>query len=539
MARDGGTFDYIVCGAGSAGCVMAARLSESGKYKVLLLEAGPSDERFWVKTPMGYPMLYTNPAVNWMFESEPEPELNNRALYQARGKLLGGSSSINGMIYIRGNPRDYDTWRQMGCEGWGWEDVLPYFRKSENNMRGADAFHGAGGPLTVSDQAFHPPIAQAMVEAGVQAGLPRNPDFNGARQEGAGFFQTTTRNKRRASSSQAYLKPARGRANLKTVTGAHVGRVLLEGRKAVGVEYYIGAETFHARADGEIVISGGAFGSPQTLLVSGIGGGEHLQAMGVPVLHDLKPVGDNLQDHFYTSVMFRCSQPVTMNDIANSWLKQLWIGAQYVLLNKGPLTTNGIYAGFFARSNPSLDLPDLQINTNIWTVASRDKSGMKPHPFPGVTLSPVHIRPDCRGTIRLKSADPKAPPEIRFNYLKTRHDIDAMIAGVRLVRKIAAQAALKPYVVGEISPGPEKQSDAEIEAAVRATGISNLHPVGSCRMGHDESCVVDTRLRVHGMEGLRVVDTSIMPRIPAGNTNAPVIMVAEKASDMMLEDARR
>jgi choline dehydrogenase len=532
------TFDYIVSGAGSAGCVVAARLSESGRHKVLLLEAGPEDTAFWIRVPMGYPMLFTDPAINWMFESEPEAELGGRRMYQPRGKVLGGTSSINGMIYIRGHPADYDLWAQRGCTGWSFDDVLPYFRKAEDQRRGADPYHGVGGPLTVSDQPSRSPIAEAIVEAATQAGLPRNPDFNGASQEGAGFYQTTTRDRRRWNSAQAYLRPARHRANLKVVTGAHATRILFDGLRATGIEYRTAAGIRTARALGEVIVCGGAFGSPQLLQLSGIGPGDHLRDVGIPVRLDRPAVGSHLLDHFYTSLMFRCTRPITMNDIANSWPRKLRAGLAYILFRRGVLATNGIHAGIFARSDPALDRPDIQINTNIWTVASRTRSGMTPHPFPGFTMSPVHLAPRNEGTVRLRSADPLADPEIRQNFFRDRADIRAMVAAVRLVRAIAGQEALKPFVAGEISPGEDARSDAEIEAYLRANGIANLHPVGSCRMGPAGDSVVDPQLRVHGCARLRVVDTSIMPTLPAGNTNAPAIMIGEKASAMILQAAR-
>jgi choline dehydrogenase len=530
-------FDYIVAGAGSAGCVVAARLSESGRYSVLLLEAGPEDTAFWIKVPMGYPMLFSDARINWMFESEPEPDLGGRRMYQPRGKVLGGTSSINGMLYIRGHPRDYDQWRQMGNEGWSWADVLPYFKKAEDQQRGPDDFHGVGGPLTVSDQEGRFELADAIVAAGVEAGLPRNPDFNGATQEGVGYFQTTTRKRRRWNTSQAYLAPARRRPNLAIVTRAHATRLLLKGGRATGIEYRTPAGLAEAKARREIIVCGGAFGSPQLLLLSGIGPADHLAAIGVAVQHDLPGVGANLRDHFYASLMFRCAKPITINDLANSPLRRIWAGMQYVFLKRGPLSTNGIYAGVFARSDPSKERPDLQINTNIWSVAGRDKSGMRPHPFPGFTMSPVHLDPHSRGSVRLRSPDPLAPPEIRMNFFRTPSDIAAMVSAVKLVRRIASQPALQAYNRGEISPGAETRTDEEIEAFLRRAGIANLHPVGSCRMGSDRDAVVDARLRVHGVGNLRVVDAAVMPTLPAGNTNAPTIMIAEKASDMILADA--
>jgi len=532
-------FDFIVTGAGSAGCAVAARLSESGRHRVLLLEAGARDLNPWIHIPIGYAKLYTHKRLNWRFESEPEPALNNRRMYQPRGKVLGGTSSINGMIYMRGNPADYDEWRQRGNEGWDWDSVLPYFRKAEDQERGEDEFHGTGGPLRVSDQPTKWELARAMLEATIQAGVPPNPDFNGARQEGVGWYQTTTGNRRRWSAAAAYLKPARGRANLVVRTQAHATRVLIENGRAVGVEYRTptGLHTAHAR--GEVVVSGGVYGSPQLLQLSGVGPGELLASLGIPVLADMAGVGANLQDHFNTYISFRCARAVTMNELHHSAARKLAAGVQYALFRAGPMAGNGIYVGAFTRSDARLERPDLQMNMFSWSTSERTRSGVISHKFPGFTFSPVHLRPECRGTVRIASGDPLAPPEIRFNYLRTEQDNQAMLAGMRLARKIAAQPALAPYVVEEILPGARVQSDADLIEDIRARGVSNLHPVGTCRMGRETNAVVDPRLRVHGIGRLRVADASIMPVIVAGNTNAPSIMIGEKAAAMILEDAGR
>jgi choline dehydrogenase len=538
MAGEVATYDYIVTGAGSAGCVLAARLSESGRHRVLLLEAGGRDNHFWIHVPLGYAKTFVDPRVNWMFDSEPEPNLNNRVMYQPRGKVLGGTSSINGMIYMRGNHADYDEWRQRGCEGWDWGSVLPYFRKAEDNERGAGEYHGAGGPLRVSNQPYEWEIGKALLQACLQAGIPANPDFNGAQQEGCGYYQTTTKNRRRWSTAAAYLRPARKRANLVVRTNTHATRVLIENGRAVGVEFRSphGLET--ARASGEVIVSGGAYGSPQLLLLSGVGPAQHLQDLGIAVIHDLPGVGSNLHDHFNTFCAWRISKSISMNELHHSNLRKLMAGMQYLLYRGGPMSGNGLYVGALVRSDARLERPDLQLNISAWSTIDRTRDGIISHPFPGFAISPVHLRPEGRGTVRLKRPDPLAPPEIRFNFLRSEYDMQAMITGMRIARQIAKQQALQYLVVEETLPGVDVQTDEQLAEEVRRRGVSNLHPVGSCSMGHGPNAVVDPRLRVHGIDGLRVVDASIMPSIIAGNTNAPTIMIGEKASAMILEDAK-
>ena len=530
------TYDYIVTGAGSAGCAIASRLSESGQYRVLLLEAGPPDKNPWIHIPLGYAKTYVDPAVNWKFETEPQPQMANRRLYLPRGKTLGGSSSINGMVYIRGHHGDYDEWRQRGCTGWDWDSVLPYFKKAENQARGADAFHGTGGPLHVSDQAGQGELSQAVIEACVQAGIPANPDFNGAQQEGCGFYQTTTSNKRRWSAAKAYLsnKPA----NLTIQTNAHSTRVIIQQGRATGVEYQTaeGRQTSHASA--EVIVSGGAYGSPQLLQLSGLGPAQHLQDMGIEVIRDMPAVGSNLHDHFNTTASWRCSKPITLNDLQNNPLRKVAAGIRYGLFRSGPMASNGITAGLFTKSDPRLERPDIQVNLFEWSTKERSREAVIPHPFPGFSLAPVHLRLDGRGTVRLGSPDPFAWPAVLFDYLRTDYDIQAAIFGLRLVRKIAAQPALKPYVMNEIFPGIDITSDDALLDYVRRTGVSNQHPSSSCAMGTGPNSVVDPRLRVHGIAGLRVADASIMPVVVGGNTNAPTIMIGEKAAAMILEDAR-
>jgi choline dehydrogenase len=527
------TYDFIVTGAGSAGCAVAGRLSEDGKFRVLLLEAGPKDSYPWIHVPLGYHKTFNNPRVNWMFESEAEPELNGRTMYQPRGKVLGGTSSINGMVYMRGNAADYDEWRQRGCEGWDYDSVLPYFKRAEDNERGADDYHGVGGPLRVSDHRWQPSVARAMHDAALEAGIPANPDFNGRVQEGVGYYQTTINNARRWSSARAYLKDAKARPNLVIATSAHATRLLLENGRAVGVEYRTPQGLVTARAAREVIVSGGVYGSPQLLMLSGLGPAAHLQAHGIPVVKDMPGVGSHLHDHFNTYVGYRCTQPVTMNDLANSWTRQVMAGIKYVFGRTGPLSSMGLYVGALVKSDQRLERPDLQINMFAWAVKERNRHGVIPQPFSAFGLSPVHLTPDGRGTVRLKSPDPMAAPEIRFDFLKSANDWNAMLRGIEICRAIARQKALAPFVVEEIMPGPGVTDEAAMRAYIRETGVSNLHPVGTCKMGREVDAVVDPQLRVHGVGGLRVADASIMPSIVAGNTNAPSIMIGEKCADMV------
>jgi choline dehydrogenase-like flavoprotein len=530
------TYDFIVTGAGSAGCAVAGRLAESGQYRVLLLEAGPRDRNPWIHIPLGYSRTYVDPKVNWKFETEPQPQMHNRRLYLPRGKTLGGSSSINGMLYIRGNHRDYDEWRQRGCIGWDWESVLPYFKKAENQARGADAFHGTGGPLHVSDQSIKGELSSAVLDACVQAGIPLNPDFNGATQEGCGYYQTTTINKRRWSAAKAYLKHPP--SNLTIATKAHVTRVVIENGRATGVEYQTPAGRQFSGASAEVVVSGGAFGSPHLLMLSGLGPAQHLREMGINVIRDMPAVGSNLHDHFNTTASWRCAKKITLNELQNSLMRKALAGVRYGLFRSGPMAGNGVTAGLFTRSDPRLERPDIQVNLLEWSTVERTRNAVIPHSFPGFSMTPVHLRPDGRGTVRLNSPDPFASPAVLFDYLRTEYDIRAALVGLRLVRTIAAQPALRPYVVDEIFPGIDIESDDALLDYVRRTGVSNQHPTSSCAMGVGPNSVVDPRLRVHGIAGLRVADASIMPVVVGGNTNAPTIMIGEKAAAMILEDAK-
>jgi choline dehydrogenase len=537
MPPDVETFDYIVTGAGSAGCAVAARLSESGRHRVLLLEAGPKDRNPWIHIPMGFSRLFADPSVNWMYESEPEPELGGRTMYQPRGKVLGGTSSINGMVYMRGNAADYDEWRQRGCTGWDYDTVLPFFKKAENQQRGPSEFHGVGGPLTVSDQPRRYELADRVVAAAIESGLPPNDDFNGARQEGAGYFQSTTGKSRRWSTATAYLRPARARANLIVRPNALATKINVENGIATGVRYICDGVAREARATGEVIVCGGVFNSPQLLQLSGIGPAGLLRTHGIEVVRDVPAVGAHLQDHFYVRLAFRCTKPITMNELANSLPRKIMAMARYVFFKDGPLAANGVTAGAFGRSDPRLERPDLQFNFSPFSYASRGANGAVAHDFPGFSLSAVHLRPDARGTVLLKSPDPLAPPAIQFNFLRTQYDLQALTAGMRMARSFTKQPSLAPYVAEEIVPGSAINTDAEFEETIRLNALSNLHPVGTCRMGPEPSdSVVDPRLRVHGIGRLRVVDAAIMPTVPAGNTNAPTIMIAEKAAAMILED---
>jgi choline dehydrogenase len=533
-ALDTGSFDYIIVGAGSAGCVLANRLTASGRHRVLLLEAGGRDNHFWIHVPLGYGKLFADAKVNWLYTTEPEPDLGNRRIIQPRGKVLGGSSSINGLLYVRGQAADYDHWRQLGNAGWGFDDVLPYFRKAEDQERGADDYHGQGGPLSVSDVSEPHPLCEAFIEAAQQAGFPRNDDFNGATQEGVGYYQLTTRKGRRWSTARGYLKPALNRPNLKVVTDALATRILFDGRRATGVEYRQGGALHQARANGEVILSGGAFNSPQLLQLSGVGPAALLRRRGIDVVSDMAGVGADLQDHYQVRMQYRCTEPITMNDVINSWRHRMGAGLRYFVSRKGLLTIGAGYAGAFLRTRPELATPDVQIHFLIF---SADTAGAALHPFPGFMMSVCQLRPESRGFVRIKSADPAAAPAIQPRYLSDRLDCETTVAGIKLLRDIMERPAIRRYIDTELVPGAACVSDADMLAYARATGTTVYHPTCTCRMGTDERAVVDTRLRVHGFEALRVVDASIMPALVSGNTNAAAVMIGEKGAHMILEDA--
>jgi choline dehydrogenase len=529
-----GSFDYIVVGAGSAGCVLANRLTASGRHRVLLIEAGPEDRNLWIHVPIGYAKLFVDAKHNWLYTSEPEPELGGRSIIQPRGKVMGGSSSINGLLYIRGQAEDFNHWRQLGNAGWSFTDVLPYFRRAEDQQRGEDELHGVGGPLAVSDVSEPHPLCEAFIDACEQAGLPRTDDFNGKTQEGAGYFQLTTRKGRRWSTARGYLAPARKRANLAVIGNALTTRILFDGRRAVGVEYIKDGVKRVARAHGEVILSSGAFNSPQLLQLSGVGPGELLRQYGIDVIADMKGVGADLQDHYQARFTYRCSERITINDMMASLRGRVGAGLRYALFRKGFLTVGAGYAGGFFKTDPSLPTPDVQFHFILF---SADSVGQKLHPWPGFLASVCQLRPESRGFVHIRSADPAQAPAIQPRYLSAQVDRDVMTKGAQLVRRVMGQPAMKRYIVEELVPGPQVTSDDDLLQFVRDKGTTVFHPTSTCRMGSDVTAVVDERLRVHGFTGLRVADASIMPTLVSGNTNAACVMIGEKASDMILQDA--
>lgn len=529
--------DYIVVGAGSAGCVMAARLSEDAATQVLLLEAGPPDRSLWIHLPIGYGKTMWDSTYNWCFHTDPDPNMNGRRIYWPRGKTLGGSSSINGLVYIRGQHEDFDSWRAQGNPGWGYEDVLPYFIRSENNQRGASSFHGDAGPLHVSDIGAQHELIEAFIAGAGQNHVPRTEDFNGQKQEGAGYYQLNTHRGWRCSTAKAYLAPARKRGNLEVQTGAHATGLLMEGQRVVGVNYVQAGVNKTARCRSEVVLCAGAIQSPQLLQLSGIGPAALLQARGIPVRHVLAGVGENLQDHLQVRLIYECSKPITTNDQLNSWTGQVKLGLQWLLYRSGPLAVGINQGGCFMRALPESTTPDIQFHV---ATLSADMAGGKVHPFSGFTMSVCQLRPQSRGHIRIRSTDPFEPPEMQPNYLATELDRRTAVAGLRAARAIAQSPALRPYVRREVKPGPHAHDDAALLEFCRNNGATIFHPSGTCAMGKDPAAgaVVDTRLRVHGLAGVRVVDCSVMPTLVSGNTNAAAVMMAEKASDMVREDHR-
>jgi choline dehydrogenase len=528
--------DYLIIGAGSAGCVLANRLSANGKHRVLLLEAGGRDRNLWIHVPLGYGKTMFNSRINWMFETEPEPALAHRRIKQPRGKVLGGTSSINGLVYVRGQREDYDGWRDLGNSGWAYDDVLPYFKRAEDQQRGADAWHGVGGPLGVTGLSEKHPLAEGFVSAAINTGFPYNEDFNGERQEGVGFFQATVRRGLRCSTATAYLKPARSRSNLRLVTNATATQILFDGLRAVGCRYRIGNEERVVHATREVILAAGAVQSPQLLQLSGVGPADLLARHGIPVLKAIEGVGANLQDHLQARLVYECAVPVTLNDDLQSWWRMVRAGLQFAFSRRGPLGWWAGLAGGFVRTHADLTRPDVQLQLLPF---SSDRLSPKLHRFSGFTILAYKLRPESRGTVRIRSADPLVPPVIRPNYLTDPRDVHTLVDGIKLLRHISVDPAMTSLIKSERSPGAACASDADITEYIRHNGISVYHPVGTCRMGPGPEAVVDNALRVHGLSKLRVVDASIMPNLVSGNTNAAAIMIGEKGADLILQSAEQ
>ncbi len=529
-----GRYDYVIIGGGTAGCVLANRLSEDPSTTVLLLEAGGRDLYPWIHIPIGYLFCMGNPRTDWMMKTESDAGLNGRSLGYPRGKVLGGCSSINGMIYMRGQARDYDHWRQLGNRGWAWDDVLPYFRKSEDSHRGESESHGSGGEWRVEAQRLSWDILDAFQDAAQEVGIGRIDDFNTGNNEGSGYFEVNQRRGVRWNTVKAFLKPARNRPNLRIVTRAETKRLVLDGKRVTAVEFERGGEDQRVAVAGEAILCAGAVNSPKILELSGIGGGAVLSALGLPVLHDLPGVGENLQDHLQIRTVFAIENGTTLNEKANSLWGKLGMVLEYALFRRGPMTMAPSQLGLFARSGQHLETPNLEYHIQP---LSTDKLGEPLHPFPAITASVCNLRPESRGFIHMKSANASDHPAIQANYLATDSDRRIAAESIRLTRRIMAAKAVARYAPREILPGREHESDDELAREAGNIATTIFHPVGTCKMGSGPEAVVDDRLRVHGLTGLRVVDASIMPTITSGNTGSPVIMIAEKAADLIKQDA--
>tara|TARA_R110002126_G_scaffold289659_1_gene445138 strand:- start:7958 stop:9586 length:1629 start_codon:yes stop_codon:yes gene_type:complete len=534
--------DYIVIGAGSAGCVLANRLSADPDRSVLLLEAGGKDRNPLFRLPMLMGKLFQSGIYNWHYHTEPEPYLNGRSVYWPRGKVLGGSSTINGMLYVRGNRRDYDRWAQLGLPGWSYEEVLPAFRRSEGHIQRKDDFHNADGELTVCRARGSNPLHEVFIEAGTQAGHPKNDDFNGEEQEGFGRFDFTIRDGKRWSTSRAFLKPVQQRKNLHVETGALTHRIIVENDRAVGVEYSQNGQTKKVYANREVILSAGTVNSPQILLLSGIGPADELSALGIDTVHDLPGVGKNLQDHVDCVMSWECQKPVTLYDDLRAD-KLIVSMAQGLLFGRGIVTTFPYEGGAFMKTHEGLESPDIQLH--FMPALEKTANLHFPNPFRkkadtennhGFTMRVGPVNPESRGEITLHSSDPTQAPKILANYLKSDFDIRTMIEGIRMTREVIAQKAFDPYRGQELAPGPDCESEADLIAWLRATAMTTFHPVGTCKMGTDPQAVVDARLNVHGIAGLRIADASVMPIISSGNTNAPAIMIGERAADFILSE---
>lgn len=532
--------DYIIVGAGSAGCVLADRLTASGKYKVTVIEAGGSDWRFYVQMPLGYGKLFFDPAVNWMYRTDPDPGLAGQADHWPRGKILGGSSSINAMVWTRGHRADYDEWAAAAGPEWGWDRVLAAYRAIEDTEAGGDDWRGAGGPMFISAnrRGLHP-LVRDYVAACAQAGVPENADFNGAVQEGAGVYQMAIRGGRRNSAARVFLHPAMRRPNLRVITHAMVTRMIFDGRRAVGVEYVQGGQTHILRARSEIILSGGAINSPQLLQLSGVGPAAHLQALGLPVVLDNPHVGANLTDHQGINYTWRMNVP-TYNDVLRPWWGKLRVGLQYLLTRQGPLSKSINHGGGFFRTSPEQPRPNMQLYFQAFsTLIPREgeRPLLTPDPFSGLSIGLSNCRPTSRGWLRIRSGDPFQHPQIVANAYSTQNDVDEMLLAVKFLRKIAAQPAFAPLVAEELRPGPQITSDEDLIADFRARSGTVYHPSCTCRMGPEGEGVLDGQLRVRGLSGLRVIDASSFPNLIAGNTNAPAIMTGWIGAAMVLRDA--
>jgi len=522
--------DFVIVGAGSAGCVMAARLSEDPNTSVILLEAGGNDSNMWIHIPLGFGKTFADKRVNWCYETEPDPGAGNRKIFWPRGKVLGGSSSINGMVYIRGQHEDFDMWRQMGNTGWSSTDVLPYFKRAEHQTRGPDEFHATGGPLCVSDVQEGHPICEAFIRACNEAGYKRNDDFNGKDQDGVGYHQTTINNGRRCSTAVGYLHPAMKRPNLRVVTHALTQKIVFEGKRATGVAFRQKGVDRVASARREVILCAGAIGSPQILLLSGVGPQAHLAEMGIPVVHHLAGVGQNLQDHYSAAIKLKCTQPITVNDVMQSNLRKLKTGLDYLFFRRGALAAISATVALFARTRPELASPDVKFSISTFS-ADRPQDGL--HPWSGFTLIAYQLRPESRGEIALKTPNAADAPAMRPNYLAAEEDRRVIVAGLKTGRQLLASQYMRGYIASEFKPGDGVRTDEELLEYARNNGGTVFHPTSTCKMGVDPMAVVDPELRVYGVEGLRVVDASAMPTVISGNTNAGTIMIAEKAADLI------
>ncbi len=534
------TYDFIVVGSGSAGSVVAERLSASGRHSVLVLEAGGSDLRFFVQMPLGYGKTFFDPAVNWNYQAEPDPGLAGNADHWPRGKLLGGSSSINAMVWIRGHRDDYDDWRDLGNPGWGFDDLLPYFKAVEDNEAGADDYRGRGGPMRITDNRGHVhPLARQFLKAAAEAGLPLNQDFNGASQEGVGIYQINTKGGRRMSAARAFLRPAMKRNNLRVEMKALATKILFEGNRAVGVEYVQNGKTLEARAARELILSGGTINTPQLLQLSGIGPAALLGDLGIQVMRDNAEVGANLQDHQGLNYTWKARVP-TLNQVLRPWWGKLAIGMRYLLLRNGPLSMSMNQGGGFFRTDPSETRPNMQLYFQAFSTViprSGERPILSPDPWPGFSIGLSNCRPTSRGSVTICSSDPLAPPKIVANAYSTNHDVAEMLDAVKFLRRIAAQPSMSQMIAHEMLPGPGCRSDDELIADFRKRSGTVYHPVATCRMGPDPArSVVDPRLRVHGISGLRIIDASVFPLNISGNTNAAAIVTGAKGADMVLED---